>query len=360
LGEQTPYLAIVERTAAACGANPGGGEPPPWAQTTTRVAGERGPYLAQLAAIERHVKAGRSDPPAALEDAKAIFTRRVAVAAEAGAEPPPDPFGKAERFVETLVAKTKPADAEDGTVHARLQDLLAAPVYDAFRAYLAIVGDEIDVQWSRRIASLPARAPADLQVLYAKPGGAVWTFNGEVLGPFFESPGYQAKIRYRNRLPRSLDFLRGIESTTGALFGPDGRPRQHKLFFTSVPSGPGANGLLATRTALTVWCGDGEPWQLEHRQFRKSQQLSWSFETCARAEVAVSVGSGPGDERPLDPIAAEGPMGLPSLLAQADRHGNQFSWRFPGGVTAIFEVNLPPRFIEARGGGAPPSRLPRP
>jgi type VI secretion system protein ImpL len=360
LGEQTPYLAIVERTAAACAANPGGGEPPAWTKTTARVAAERGPYLAQLAAIDRHLKAGRSDPPAALEDAKSIFARRVAVAAEEGAEPPPDPFGKTERFVDTLVAKEKPVDADDGRVHARLQELLAAPVYDAFRAYMALVGDEVDLQWSRRIAGMPSRSPADLQALYAQPNGAVWVFNREVLGPFFESPGYQAKVRYRGRLPRSLDFLRGVESTTGALFGPDGRPRQHKLFFTSVPSAPGEGGLLATRTALTVWCGDGEPWQLEHRQFRKSQQLTWSFETCGRAEVAVSVGSGPGDERPLDPIGAEGPMGLPTLLGEAERQGNQFSWRFPGGVTATFEVNLPPRFLEARGGGAPPSRLPRP
>src|SRR4029434_4668970 len=51
LGEQTPYFAIVEKTGGAMNFDAGTGERPLWAQTVARVAGARGDYLANLAAI---------------------------------------------------------------------------------------------------------------------------------------------------------------------------------------------------------------------------------------------------------------------------------------------------------------------
>lgn len=358
LGEQTPYLAIVDKVAAAAPVDMGTGGTPEWAKTVVRVDAERAPYLQHLAAIDRHLKAGRSDPPAALQDAKGIFGRAAAIVSDPAAEPPPDPFGKAERFVSQLVNKGTPADGDDAQVRQRLEVLLAAPVYAAFREYLAAVGEEIDLQWSRQIASLPAQTVPQLQALYQKPGGAVWNFYEQVLQPFYEAGGYQRKIRYRASLQRNVDFLKTVSGKLAdAVKAEEEKTKPRKLFFTSVPSGPGEGGVLPTRTMLRVHCGDGEPWTLEHRQFRKSQQLTWSMDGCGRAEVAVWVGTSPDDERPLSPLGAEN---LPSLLREASREGGAYVWRFPGGVTAVFEMS-PPGIPSAPsgGGGAPPARLPR-
>jgi cellulose biosynthesis protein BcsQ len=123
-----------------------------------------------------------------------------------------------------------------------------------------------------------------------------------------------------------------------------GTPGQGKLFFTTVPSKPGAGGLVATRTALSVWCGDGEPWTIEHRQYPVSKQLSWSKDNCARAEVAVWVGHGPDDERRLSRAADD----LCDLLKGADEHGGGIlGWRFSDGVTARFRVDVPKGMCDA-------------
>lgn len=359
LGEQTPYLAIVERTAAALAAFEGdAADAPAWTRTLARVSGERSAYLAQLTAVDRHVRAGRSDPPAALEDAKTVFTRRVAVAADDGVDPPPDPFGKAERWVANLAQAGSAADETDAQVRGRVQEMLADPVYEAFRDYLGIVAQEIDTQWRLRVGRMPAESWEDVRALYMT-GGVVPEFVNAVLAPFFETGGFQHKVRYRGKLPRNMDWLpptldkirrRGGGGSGGGAGGQD------KLFFTAVPSVPGSDGLFATRTTLTVWCGD-EPWRLEHRNFPASRQLTWSAQTCSRAEVAVSVGQGPGDERPLDPRAAES---LPGLIRQAEELGSgTVGWRFPGGVTARFKVTLPPGFLEGTAGLRPPPQLPK-
>jgi type VI secretion system protein ImpL len=308
LEEQTPYLAIVERTAAAMGFDAGVGTRPAWADTVARVAGARADYLAHLAAIARQVRNGRNDPPAGLDDARGIFARRVALAAEEEAEPPPDPFGKAERWVRTLVNKGQPAGGEDPQVRARLQDLLGAPIYEAFRIYLDTAAQAVDAQWRMRIGALPVQSCQDLLALYGRPGGAIPEFVTAVMEPFFEPGTYQPKVRYRSKLPRSLAWLPPKEAQVrrncgaGGAGGGGGGPCN--VFFRSVPTGATPDGLFATRTVLKVFCG-GEPRMLEHRNYPEDMHVTWSPDTCSRAEVTVSVGSQPDEVRPLEPRAAE-------------------------------------------------------
>ena len=258
----------------------------------------------------------------------------------------------------TAVNQGQATDAEDGRVRARLEEMLADPVYEAFRDYLDVAGQEIDAQWRLRIGRMPAESWEDIRAVYL-PGGAVPEFVTAVIAPFFEAGGYQPKIRYRNKLPRSMDWLppklEAIRRRGGG-GGGGGAGGQDKLFFTAVPSVPGEGGLFATRTTLTVWCGD-EPWRLEHRNFPASKLLTWSAQSCSRAEVDVSVGREPGEERPLEPRTAES---LPSLIKQAEElGGGQVGWRFPGGVTARFRVTLPPGFLEGTAGLRPPAQLPK-
>jgi hypothetical protein len=110
---------------------------------------------------------------------------------------------------------------------------------------------------------------------------------------------------------------------------------------------------------LKVFCG-GEPRMLEHRNYPEDMHVTWSPDTCSRAEVTVSVGRQPDEVRPLEPRAAET---LPDLLRQADeRQGNRVGWKFPGGVKAIFEVTETPPgcLFRSAAGLAPPGQLPKP
>ena len=366
LGEQSPYIAIVGRVADATGTFEGGGERPAWVKTVGRVSGERAAYLGQLAAMEKQLRAGRADPAAALDDVRGIFTRRVAVTVEDGAEPPADPFGKAERYVQSLVNKGQPADDEDARVRARVEEMLVAPVYTAFADYLQTAAQEIDVQWRRRIGEMRAESCGDIRALYGT-GGVVPEFVNAVLAPFFDPGGFHPKVRYRNALARSMDWYPPMQDKMrrrcagdggggGGGGGGSGGADEARLFFTAVPSTPGEGGVYATRTTLTVWCGD-EPWQIEHRNFPAAKQLTWSSQTCSRAEVAVSVGRDASDERALPPRAAES---LPGLIRQAEELGSgQVGWKFPGGVTARFKVALPAGFLEGTAGMRPPAQLPK-
>ncbi len=377
LGEQTPYFAIVEKAGSAMGFDAGTRESPPlWAQTVGRVSGARADYLAQLAAIAAAIKTGEANPPAALEDLKGIFLRPVPIVQE-GAEPPADPFGKAERFVATLVNAAGAFDGEDRLVRERLQALLEAPVYAGFQAYLKITGDEIDRRWSQEVASRPAASCEEVKELLL-PGGAVPEFVTAVLSAFYETGGSQQKTRYRGRLGRDVGWLAAAQGRVrrkcGAAGAPPpagggGTPGQGKLFFTTLPTQPGAGGLFATRSSLAVYCGDEEPWTIEHRQYPASKQLTWSKDTCSRAEVVVWVGRGPDDERRLPPRAADD---LCDLLKSADeRSGDTLGWRFSDGVTARFRVQIPKGMCDPPAappppppppdttGLAPPPRLPR-
>jgi type VI secretion system protein ImpL len=323
LGDQTPYFAIVEKSSGAMGFDAGTGERPLWAQSVARVGAARADYLAHLTAIAGAIKGGEANPPAALEDVKGIFQRPVPVIQEGG-EPPADPFGKAQRYVATLVNPAGAFDADDRAVRERLQALLEAPIYAGFKAYLEIAGEEIDRRWSRDVATRPTATCDEVKRLLLPPDGAVPQFMSAVLAPFYEAGSSQQKIRYQGKLGRDVAWLPaaqdrvrrrcrpgggGAGGAGGAGAGGGGKgggtPGQGKLFFTTMPSRPGPGGLFATRTSLTVWCGDGEPWTIQHRQYPTSKQLSWSKDGCSRAEVDVWVGHGSDDERRLPPRGAD-------------------------------------------------------
>jgi hypothetical protein len=88
--------------------------------------------------------------------------------------------------------------------------------------------------------------------------------------------------------------------------------------------------------------------------------LTWSPETCSRAEVSVSVGSTPDEVRPLEPRSAGS---LPALINEAEeRGGGRVGWRFGGGVKAIFELSEQPPgcLFRSTAGLGPPIQLPRP
>lgn len=360
LGEQTPYFAIVEQAAGAMDFDAGTGSRPAWAGTVARVGGARGDYLAQLASVDQVVKSGQSNPPAALQDAQQLFARPVPVVA-VQAEAPADPFGRAERYVAGMTHEGEVADAEDAAMRDRLQVMLQEPIFAAFRSYLALVGDEIDRRWSLDVAGRPTGDCAEVQSLYA-PGGPVDQFLNAVLAPFFEPGSLQPKVRYRARVPRDAGWfpasIARARKRCGGGAGGGGGGDRGKLVFTTIPSDPGVGGVFATRTMLTVWCGDGEPWSIEHRQYPVTKQLTWSKEDCSRAEVVVWVGTGAEEERRLAPRSADS---LCELLRAADEsRGGIVGWRFPDGVTAKFRVNVPPDMCESTAGLAPPARLPRP
>jgi type VI secretion system protein ImpL len=367
LGEQCPYLAVVDSTAR--GVDIGEAARPPWATTVVRASGERAAYLTHLQAVARAVRAAEDDPQAAFEDARQIFTRRTRLAGDGGdpAAAPADPFGKAEHWVETTVGAGAAADAEDAQVRTRLSALLRAPVYAAFGAYLRVVALEVDRQWRRKVSGqfMGASTPADLQQLYGS-NGVLWEFYRVYLDPFFErEASFTPKVRYTKSLPFDpslAPYLRNAEGRAKRLFGSGGGMRQYPMMVQSVPSGD-AGEVRATRTVLTVFCGQGEAWRLEHRQFRISRQLVWSPETCNRTELQVFVGTpgsgGLGDERPLDPIVYEGPMGWVNFLRSASRRGDEFSWSFAGNITASFIINVPRDLFALVEGGAPPASIVR-
>jgi hypothetical protein len=235
----------------------------------------------------------------------------------------------------------------------------------AFAAYLDTAGQAIDNQWRMRVGTLRAESCQDVQALYGRPGGAIPEFVTAVMEPFFEPGGYQHKVRYRAKLPRSLAWLPPKEAQArrncgagGPGGGGGGGPCN--VFFRSVPTGATAEGLFATRTVLRVFCGDGEPRTLEHRNYPESMHLIWSAERCSNAEVAVSVGRQPDEVRPLEPRRAPS---LPELIKSAEKHdGGRVEWKFPNEVKAIFEVSEQPPGCLSRSaeGLGPPGQLPKP
>ncbi len=364
LGKQSPYMAIVSRTADAAAIAIDEAQRPLWTKTVTRVAGEKDNYVGQLGTLARQVQGAEEDPVSALGDAKDIFARRVRVAtvADDGAAPQ-DPFGKAEKWVDTTVNSGPAADPEDDRVRSRLTALLRAPVYEAFGAYLHAVAKEIDLEWKHRIVDrfTSTGGPADIEALYARPSGQVWAFSAEFLDPFFDQPAYAAKTRYTKRMPLTPNlppFLNNADRTMKGIIGPGGGYRTHSILFETVPSeDTGEGGMRVTRTVLSVYCQDPEPWRLEHRQFRISKQLAWSPGVCGRTELRAYVGSDAGEEQPLEPLVADGPLGLLAMLKRAERQGNAFVWTLPGKIKVTFIVTLPEQLLELSDGVKPPTSL---
>jgi len=134
-----------------------------------------------------------------------------------------------------------------------------------------------------------------------------------------------------------------VRRTNDALFDSSGRPRPHTIRFETVPSDDqGEGGLRATKTVLTVSRIDGEQWELAHQQFRAVGELTWALGTCGRTELTMYVGTEPGDERKLEPLVKDGPMGLIEFLRAAnERNGNEYSWELPGGFRASYRVTVP-------------------
>jgi len=100
-------------------------------------------------------------------------------------------------------------------------------------------------------------------------------------------------------------------------------------------AGLGDGEQRATRTALTIYCGD-QPWSLEHKQFPVKRQLSGA-DKCERAELALWVGTAGGEEHPLDPKVYSGKLAVVRMLKDAVRRGDQFDWRF-GSFTVTFMI----------------------
>lgn len=360
LGAETPYLKIVDTVSGAMTFDAGTGKRPPWADGVTRVMAKRVEYLANLTAVSKQVKGGRADPPAALDDARGIYQRRAAVSDDDG-DPPPDPFGKLERWVRQAVRRTEAVDAEDTQARVRVEELLTAPMYEGFRVYVEAAATAIDQQWQRRIGAMPTESCPDIQALYRRPGGAIPEFFATVMEPFYES-GYIPKVRYRARLERSMSWLPSKEAQVrkncGEGGGGGGGSEDCNVFFRAVPAGATTEGIYATHTVLRIYCGDGDPQVLDHRNNPASLHIVWKRATCSRAEVSVAVGHDPSDERPLDPRGADS---LPDLLRAASQQGNRFVWEFPQGAKAIFEVTqTPPNCLfRSTEGTKPPGVLPR-
>ena len=362
LGNETPYLKVADLVSSAMGFDAGTGHHPRWADNVVRVTGKRLEYLAQLSAVAKQVKGGRSEPPAALDDARAIFTKRVAVSDDEG-DPPADPFGKAERWVRQTVKRSESVDGEDAQARGKVEDLLTAPLYEGFRIYVDAAGTAIDRQWEKKVAIQPTETCEDILALYRRPGGIIPDFFTTVMEPFYEPGSYIPKMRYRARLERSMSWLPAKEAQVrkncGAGGGGAGGGGPCTVFFRSVPTGATPDGLYATRTVLRIYCGEGDPKVLQHQNYPADMHLIWGREKCSRAEVTVSAGHQPGDERPLEPRAAEG---LPEFLKAADiQRGTRYGWEFPGGVRAEFDItqNPPQCLFRSTEGTKPPPSLPR-
>jgi hypothetical protein len=181
--------------------------------------------------------------------------------------------------------------------------------------------------------------------------------------PFYEPGGYVPKVRYRARLERSMGWLPAKEAQVrkncGGGGGGGGGGGPCNVFFTSIPTGATPEGLFATRTVLRIYCGGGDPKVLEHQNYPAKMHLIWGKDDCSRAEVSVSAGHQPGDERPLEPRSGES---LPAFLKAADiQEGNRFGWQFPGGVKAVFEITQTPPscLFRSTEGTKPPGALPK-
>jgi hypothetical protein len=368
LGDKSPYIAIVDTTAKAAAVDVDERERPAWAKTVMRLSAEHGAYVAQLQPMANQLRSGESDPAGAVDETKQIYNRRAVVATDGAEAPAQDPFGRAEQWVVKTVAVETAADADDAQVRTRLLTLLRAPVYVAFGEYVYTAARELDRHWRRRVSGAfgSVSSPADLQALYG-PQGIIWDFYRTYLEPYFDrDASFAPKVRYTKPLPIDpslLPYLRNAEGMGKRLFsGGGGGLKQFPVMVQSVPSSD-AGGVRVTRTVLSVFCGQGEAWRLEHRQFRASKQLVWTPETCNRTELAVYVGTpgetGLGDERPLEPLVFDGPMGFVNFLRAGRASGRRYSWTFPGAVSAQFDIEVSRDIFALSGGGAPPSKIVR-
>lgn len=349
LGEQTPYLAMVDATAAGVQIESPEIDLPAWTKTVARVSGERAEYLAQLQSAGRQTSAAERDTALAFEGAREVFTRRPASAfndASGADNQAADPFGKALTWVEKTTDVGAATNASDHEVRERVAALLDAPIYDAWGTYLLAAGKEIDRQWRFKVvnAIANAKSAADAEAVYSESGGDLWKFFEQYLAPFVEGqPSFSPKIRYKKSVPiRDLGgFMGAVQKWNRSRKDASGQPRRYTLQFDARPTDNPPGDLEATRTVLSIECGEGEPWTLEHRQFRQAKSLAWTPEKCQRVELQVWVGSAhrAGDERPLAPLSFSGPTALADFLRSASHSGNEYSWRLSEGFTAIFVIS---------------------
>jgi type VI secretion system protein ImpL len=348
LGPQTPYLALIDRTAAETAI--GVSQPPGWARAVARVHEQRDAYVGLLQGIYKELMAARAMPTAGLDAAKSIFRAPVLAVPDGDAPPPADSFGKAERWATTTTGAGAPVDADEVEMRARLSTLLRVPVYAAFGAYLQVAHGEINRQWSFTVAGTTGIDPV---VLWQKPGGTIWQFHASHLDPFLDGVTYLPKTRYTKSLP-VRSGLAGALKTGEKIAGKCTPGRKYKLVFDSLPTtDPPGGALRVTRTVLNIFCGEGAPWSLEHRQYHRSEQLLWAPDACSRVELQVYVGSpnsAMGDERLLDSKVYNS---LLDFIYDGQQAGAVRSWNVGGQTTVRFQVTIPPEIALCTKGGLP-------
>lgn len=334
LGEKTPYLALVDRTADASEVELGEGEEPAWVPVVRGIHKGREEYLAQLATIRHRLAGGAQDPPAALEDAKSIFSRPLAL--DGGdAEPPPDPFGRAEHFVRKLVNEPFKEDLQSESFRRSMTRLLTVPVEMGFATYLDTVEEWIDREWQELIANNAGNRGCQL---FARPGGQAWEFFEQYLAGFVERPRLSGKERYGSTLGIDARFFNTMGQRCAGGGGGGGPSPGRPLMVESRPTiEPAGVPVTVTRTVLEVYC-DGEPWRLEHQQFRVERSFpQWSEDRCGPATISLY-----GGEFGSDKISSLESDTLLQLLKKATRDGVEYRWQMDGGATAVFVVlNLP-------------------
>lgn len=333
LGGETPYLAMLRATAGAAKLDLGG-EPSAWMPVVSEIDGKQETYLATLAGLGKRLVAARQDPPAALEDLKAIFGRPAPLALGEG-DPPPDAFGAALHLVRQLVNEPFRKDVASEDFRRVATEQLSAPIERAFAAYLEVGARAIDREWGRVRSGVSVDEACE--TLYARPSGRAWIFADEFLAGFVDRATYARRSRYGQRLPIDVSFLGRVGRRCGAGGGgAGGAPRT--VFFEAKPTidAPGAQEPVSW-TRLEVYC-DGEPWAIEHGQFRVEGALrNFSDRRCGPATLTVY-----GGQVRREKLASLESRTLLGLIRRAKRQGDTYEWILEDGSRPVFVIrNLP-------------------
>jgi hypothetical protein len=142
-----------------------------------------------------------------------------------------------------------------------------------------------------------------------------------------------------------LTMLRRCKLLEDVLGTPEA-PKVHAIRVTSLLGSDSTAGLRVTESKLRVMCGERD-FVLSHRNTLVEGSLRWST-ACDQTKLELGLGVPGGGTIDQVELMKNGPCSLVDLLGEAERHGEEYVWKFPDkGVSSSFRVAIPDRLQNA-------------
>jgi len=130
------------------------------------------------------------------------------------------------------------------------------------------------------------------------------------------------------------------------VLGTPENPKVHAIRVTSLLGSDSTAGLRVVESKLCVLCGERD-FCLTHRNILVEGSLRWST-ACDQSKLELGLGVPGGGTVDQVELTKNGPCSLVDMLGEAERSGQEYTWKFPDkGVSSSFRVAIPERLQNA-------------